>query len=53
MNQLWRCEKNRGTKNNPKNFHMSNPKVKVAIYQDGKTKDRPGLGEKNTGVWIW
>lgn len=32
---------------------MSNPKVKVAIYQDGKTEERPGLGDRNSGVWIW
>lgn len=52
MDQLWRCEKKRGTKNNSKNFDMSNPKVKVAIYQDGKTEERPGLEERNSGVQI-
>lgn len=42
-----------GAKNNPKNSDTSNHKVKAAIQKDGKTEDRPGLWERNSGVWIW
>lgn len=39
--EVW----DKGVKNNPKNFDTSYPKVKAAIYQDEKNKERPDLGE--------
>lgn len=53
MNKTWRCKKKQGAKNNHKNFDTSYPKVKGAIYQDGETEERLGLGERNSEVWIW